>query len=498
MAKVATDPDWKEETDLNGFAKILMKYCGGFPQKGTVCEKGYSLNQDTFKEIKDFIKVGKTTERKFNKSQIKDLTNALAINKGEDKYSFEELNNALKGLQPNGLLALEDIQTIKALPELSNDKSFDFLKKMKESIAAMKESEGLVKAKSIPSHFKSLLNDLKKRQEWEMKSKMSLVLGQYESELPASGSDNCTNARELKGNIEECLTPLTTNEKLKSYQKSAVGDLIAEFDHGQKHIAKLDQLLSECIPEEGLTYPEKCEGYITVKMADLVAKSNVLMALKAKNIQADPDLVSLRDFALEKLHSEPCNAPSEESNIVSCEGGLGNISLQAIVLSGEAKDIIHVYEKPASPTTIQEICANKKDKSNYIEDLCSIKDEAPSKSSKKSFDSYEAPVSPENSNQGGKALIDLGSSILNSIAGYLAPPPPPMINPYAPIFPYTQPTARPRDITNQIMDPYVSHGFGNYYPTQGLRPYSSINSNVGVSSAYDFGGSSHFNSPVGW
>ena len=39
----------------------------------------------TFKEIKDFIKVGKNTERKFNKNQIKDLTSALAINSGEQK-----------------------------------------------------------------------------------------------------------------------------------------------------------------------------------------------------------------------------------------------------------------------------------------------------------------------------------------------------------------------------------------------------------------------------
>ena len=498
LGKVATDPDWKTETDLNGFAKILMKYCGGFPQKESVCEKGYALNEDTFKEIKDFIKVGKNTERKFNKNQIKDLTNALAINKGEEKYSFEELAQGLKGVQANGLLAAEDIQMIKALPELSNEKSFDFLKNMKQSIKGIKESEALVKAKSIPSRFSSLLNDLKKRQEWEMKSKLSLVLNQHESSIPEDVAEECTNARELKGSIENCLTPLKKSTALKSYEQAAVGDLISEFDYGQKHIAKLDQLLKECIPDEGLAYPAKCEGYITQQMADLVAKSQVLNALKAKNIQADPDLVSLRNFALEKLHSETCKMTSEESNI-TCETGLGNISLQAIVLSAAAKDIIYVYDKPATATSIDEICAAKADKINFKDELCAIKDEVPSNTSKAAIDSYEAPVNPDGTDPTGQALIDLGSSILNTVAGYLAPRPQPMMNPYAPIFPYSQPPiSQPRDISSKIMDPYVAHGFGNYFPTQGLRPYSSINSNVGTSSAYDFGGSSHFNSPVGW
>ncbi len=498
LGKVASDPDWKSETDLNGFAKILLKYCGLFSQKGTVCEKGYSINEDTFKEIKDFIKVGKNTERKFNKNQIKDLTSALAINSGEEKYSFEELASSLKGVQPNGLLAAEDIQAIKALPELSNDTSFDFLKNMKQSIKGIKGSEALVKAKNIPARFSTLLNDLKKRQEWEMKSKLSLVLNQHESSIPEEVAEECENARELKGSIEKCLTPLKKNSALKSYEQAAVGDLIAEFDHGQKHIDKLDQLLKECIPSEALEYPKKCEGYITQQMADLSAKSLVLSALKAKHIQADPDLISLRDFALEKLHSKPCNMPSEESNITSCDADLGNISLQAIALSGETKDIIYVFQKPTTPSSIQEICDARQDKTNFKEELCSIKDEPPSKTSKSSIDSYEAPVNPDGSNQTGQALFDLGSSILNTVAGYFAPRPQQMMNPYAPIFPYSQPMSQPKDITANIMDPYVAHGFGNYYPTQGLRPYSSINSNVGTSSAYDFGTSSHFNSPVGW
>jgi hypothetical protein len=476
LGKVATDPDWKTETDLNGFAKILMKYCGGFPQKESVCEKGYALNEDTFKEIKDFIKVGKNTERKFNKNQIKDLTNALAINSGEEKYSFEQLAQGLKGVQANGLLAAEDIQMIKALPELSNDKSFDFLKNMKQSIKGIKASEALVKAKSIPSHFSSLLNDLKKRQEWEMKSKLSLVLNQHESSLTEDVAEECTNARELKGSIEKCLTPLLDNKALKSYERRSVGDLISEFHYGQEHIAKLDQLLKECIPDEGLAYPAKCEGYITKQMAELVAKSQVLNALKAKHIQADPNLISLRNFALEKLNSESCKMTSVESNISSCDG-VGNISLQVIVLSAEAKDIVFMYDKPTVPSSIEEICDNKEIKTNFKDELCAIKDEPPMIESKSTFDSYEAPVNPDGSDNTAQAWVDLGSSVVNSLAALMAPRQQPMMRPYAPVLPYSQPIMyQPKDIVDKTMDPFLAKGFG----------------------FYNFGSSNHFNSPVGW
>jgi hypothetical protein len=85
---------------------------------------------------------------------------------------------------------------------------------------------------------------------------------------------------------------------------------------------------------------------------------------------------------------------------------------------------------------------------------------------------------------------------MQGLAGMMAPRPP-LTNPYAPIFPYVQPTAPAMDISTRIMAPYVANGFGSYAPTQGLRPYSSINSNVGTYSAYSFGSSSHFNSPAG-
>jgi hypothetical protein len=509
-------------TDRASFIGLLRKYCGAFPQKGTVCEQGFDLSEETFKEINDFVIIGKDTKRKFDKSQIKDLKNALEVTKVNGKgmeagkiYSFGQLALELKDIKTDGLLSAEHMQVIKNLPELSNSKKFNFIKEMKDSIEALKGSEGLMAVQGIPSRFTALLNDLKNRQEWEMKSKVSLVLNQYEKDyLPAESKDQCDKARALeKGSIAACLNPLAENKglklDLKSYEYSAVGDLITEFVHGEKHITKLDNLLKLCMPKiealfakqedpkAPLTFPAECEaeGDINMQLIDLAAKSQILNALKAKHIQSSPDLFTFRNFALEKLHSGGC-MNSNESNI-TCDKELGNISKEAITLSDDASDIIHVFTKPKDATVIAQLCLESKEANIPGRTaLCEIKDEVVVKKSENN-DSYEAPVSPENSNRTGQAWFDLGSSILNSVAGYLAPKPMAPINPYGPVYPYEQPMYAPQDISSKIMDPYLSHGFGNYYSTPGVMPYSSLSSG-GTASSYDFSGGSHFNSPIGW
>jgi hypothetical protein len=494
LGKIATDPDWKEDTDIKGFGLLLERYCGGFPQKGTVCEKGFlGLTEDTFKELKDFVTIGANTERKFNKNQIKDLTEAMTIKKGEDAYSFAKLAGELKGIQANGMLSAEDIQKLKELPNLSNDKSRDFLKQMTGSINVMKDAEQFVKADATPARFASVLTDLKNRQEWEMKSKLSLVLNQYNDFIPAEAADKCLDARALKGSIRECLNPLKTSAGLKSFEQSAVEDLIAEFEYSEKQVAKLDKMISTCIPQKDLTYPAECEGIVTQQMADLVAKAQVLTTLRAKHIQASPDLITFRNFALEKLHSGECMT-SGESNISDCYTDLGSISREAITLSGETNDIIYVYKKPKEDTAVTQLCLESVEVVPFKEALCALKDEDPSKKSgKKLLPTYDAPVSPNDPNSMGKALMDLGSSILGSVAGYMAPPMN-RVNPYAqPSFPYTMPPAR--DSLDYIKSSYPN--FGSYQLTPGAMPYSSMNSNA-ASSSYNFGGSTHFNTPVGY
>jgi hypothetical protein len=506
LSKIVADKvGW---TDINSFDGLRKKHCKDFGSaKGTVCDQGFALSEETFKEINDFVTVGKTTERKFNKHQIKDLKKALEITKHKEGsgievgvyYSFGQIASELKGIQPDGLLAPDDMEVIKALPKLSNNTSYDFLKNINASIKTINSSEDLLKAQGISSRFSSLLNDLRKRQEWEMKTKISLALHQHQDAI-GDAKDKCDQARELiKESVPACLTALSTSKGLLPNEQAAIRDLITEMDYSQKQVARLDDQIANCVPDETtLTFTDttKCDGILTLNMADLVSKSLVLNALKAKHIQARPDLITFRNFALEKLHSGKC-VTAGESNI-TCAADLGNISLEAITLTGDAADIIYVFDKPKEDTILDQLCLDSKEEIPFKADLCALKDDEPTKKTTKD-DNYEAPVSPDDNGAFNKALVDLGLNAVNSIANIFAPPPPQNYNvgnQYGPQpFPYVMPN-QPQHISNRIMDPYVASSFGNY-STNGAIPYSS-NGGGGMPVPYVSGGGSHTNSPTGW
>lgn len=503
LSKVVEDKaGW---TDLNSFAGLLRKHCGSFPSTGTVCEKGFALSEETFKEINDFVTIGKSTERKFNKHQIKDLKEALEITPAGTGlevgviYNFGQLASELKGIQPNGLLAPEDMQVLKELPTLSGANKFDFIKNMKASMKVINDSEDLIKANGISSRFSTLLQDLKNRQEWEMKSKLSLILNQYQKQIPADATGNCDKARGLeKDSIAACLTPLSTSKELIGNEQAIVRDYISEFEYSQKQVNRLDDWIANCTPNEKLEFtdPEKCKGILTLDMAELVNKAQVLTALKAKHIQARPDLITFRNFAMEKLHSGQC-MNSNDTNI-SCDKDLGSISLEAVALTGNAADIIHVFTKPAADTVIDQLCLDSKEVVPHKAELCELKEEDKPVKKTVNNDDYEAPVSPDGNNNVNQALADLGLSTINSLARMFAPPPQQMASPYGPpAFPYMPPVNQPQDISTRIMGPHLMQGFGSYSTTAGTMPYSST-SGGGTATGYSFGGGSHFNSPTGW
>lgn len=496
LSKIVADPiGW---TDMNSFAGLLRKHCGEFLGLGTtVCTKGFVLTEDTFKELNDFILLGKKTDRKFNKQQVKQLKEAISIKKGEEDYSFDQLSTELKGIQANGLLAAEDMQKINALPPLSDGSNFKFIKNLKNSIKNLQGSQELVSAQGTPERFSALLEDLKNRQEWEMKSKISLVLS-TNAAIPESDSAACMKARVLDGPISDCLDAVIKNDKVPQLQKSILTDLKNEFRYGEQHLFKLSEMLKDCVPDANLNYPPKCDTMVSVQMAELVEKAQYLNALKAKHLQSSPDLIVMRNFALEKLHSSKGCMNAGESTIRECSQDIGPISREALTLTGDAKEILYIFEKPKSDTDIAHVCDEGTEKVSYKDELCDLADEdLKNKEDKINADTFQASVDPETRDNTRDSIIDFGKSLLQNVASAIAPRPQPMM-PQAPIFPYVPPGPPAMDISSKIMAPYVSHGYGSYYPTQGLRPYSSVNSNVGTYSAYNFGSSSHFNSPVGW
>lgn len=498
LSKIASDKTgW---TDIISFSDLVKKYCAEFSKEGkasgvSVCSPGFKVTDEVYKELNDFVILGKGTDRKFNKKHIEDLSDALAIKKGKENYSYGQLLSEIKRPADGSLLSAEDFKKIQEFPELTSNSKSHFLSETKKSLETLKNSEKLVSAQNIPNRFRSYLEDLKERQKWEMKSKLSLVFHQY-PDLKEIGESACLSAKDLSGPVSPCLTSIIDNEKVPEPDKNIVEDIQHELEIGEDHIKRLDGFITKCIPDSALTYPEECNKLISTEMAKLVAKSQYLTALKSKMMQDSTDLVTLRNFTLAKLHSAKC-MQAGDSNISDCYKDIGNISKEAMTLSGDAKSIIYVFQKPKEDSDIEKICLETKESIPYKDVICKLNEEDPGEDEKsKNPDNFQASVDPETRNKAGEAFGEFTKSVFQTAANFLAPRPPQLPNAYGPNYPMVPPMPQAYSISTRIMAPAIMSGYGNYQATPGVSSYSSASAG-GSYAPYNFGRSSYFNFPPG-
>ncbi len=496
LSKLAADKTgWK---DFDSFVELLKKNCQDFNKENKltgdhVCSPGFKLTQEVYKEINDFTAIGKQTERKFNKSQIKDLSKALDIEKDEKKYTYTQLLSELKQPDEGKILTEEDLKKIQALPKLKSPADYSFLKEIKSSIEKIESSKSLVTVQNIPQRFQTFLTDLKNRQIWEMKSKMSLIFSQF-PKLPETSSESCLKARSLEGPIDECLQSIAKSDQVNPLEKEIINDLNNELAIGHDHIKKLEGFSSKCVPDSDLKYPEECHEMLSLKMADLLEKSNYLNALKTKILQESSDRISLRNFLLEKIYSNKCGSATD-SSISNCSADIGNISKEAVALSSEANNIIFVLQNPKSQTDIEKICEETKETIPFKDEICELDDEEIEKEKNVNQDFFQASVDPVTRNRAGEDFSNFTKTLLSSVATAFTPPPQP-IRPYTSNYPMVAPLPPAKHIVTQVMEPALMTGYGVYRSHPGLTAYSPSGAGGGAR-PYTFSTSSYFNYPTG-
>lgn len=485
--------------DASKFAALVAATCikiGVAPGSSPICENP-QISDELLAEVNGLLLLGRKTERKFSKSQVEDLKKAMAIKNGDKDYSFAEM---LKAVADPGAAAFseKDVATLTSLKVAPDSDEYAFLNNMKSASAKLSSSVDLTQAQNVAARFKSFITDLKNREEWELKSKISVVLNELKDDIPASAKDACAGARELNANnFEDCFKPISTKINLPGYKKNSASNILHELKIGQNHIKKLDEVLAQCVPDDQMNLPDNCNAYTDAALLTLTKKATELNVIKAKILEESSGLLLTRDLAIETLYNKQCLS-STQSDINGCAAELGAISREAVALSDAAGVIVFMYNKPKAVTDVDKICKDIPQGTSHSAEVCKLArakaPEAPVM--KKNQDLYSQSITSER-NSSQEALSGMIGALAQTAGAYFMPNQQ-MVNPYANMYPYTPNIAQPRDIKNQIMDPYMVSGFGSYAPTPGLRPYSSINSNVGTASAYSFGASSYFNSPVGW
>lgn len=467
-----------------------------------ICDNPQSIGSEELKEVDALLLLAKETDRKFSDPQIKDLTKALAIKDGDTNYSFTKMLSEVSAPGAGEAFSSKDRETLSTI-KLNDDfvKDYKFLRNLASSSADLAKTKKLTQTLELPVRFQDLFDSLKRREEWELKSKLSVVLNELKGNIPANAEAACTQTRALANNGEDCLKALSKNLTLGSDQQKMADNILVELKRGQDQIRKLDQVMKDCAVTEEMNLSKECLDFVNdsalEQLTVLEEKSKELSAHRAKILEKSASLMVSRDLAIHTLVTKECM--TQNTIKIQCDQDIGNISREAVALSDAAGEIVMLWDKPAVETNVPELCKTPLDGAKHMEEICKIalakesEKVAPTANKDHFMSSTEAP----GARSSGQGWADLLGGLAQA-AGTLLTPNQQMMNPYASMFPYTPQVGQPRDIKNQIMDPYMVSGFGNYSSTPGLRPYSSVNSNVGASSAYSFGSSTFFNSPVGW
>jgi hypothetical protein len=483
--------DWDTPAKLK---PVIESFCKDHQIQGTsICSGGKNITQESFLAIRDFVGIGEETQKKFKKGHIKDLQAALSITKEDDKeYSFNKLASLLKDMPRDGELNKEHMEILKAMPTIKANKKFSYLTQMKEAKDVLDIQNGA-------KQFKFFLQDLANRQAWELKSKLSVVLFEHSSKIPKEGQKACLDARTLSKPIAECLKPLTSEANKEQHSRAIVSDLEKELTLGEKHLGEVNKLIEICVPDQDLKMPPECEPAVTAKEADLIPQIQFLNAMKIYLLKGKDDTIKLYNYALAQMREKGCGK-IEKTDVLNCYQDVGNISKEAVALSGAATDIIHILAKPDDEADISELCDKEDEKKDltYLKRLCEI-DEAnnkPNGPEPRNPDDIEASTDPGGRNPMSEAWRDLALLGAQTLGQMLAPPIEAGPNPYGPIYPPVNLGAPKGDIYDQLAAPYINSGMTNYTPGLGLSPYGA--GGAGNSVNYDFGGSSMFNRPPGY
>jgi hypothetical protein len=257
--------------------------------------------------------------------------------------------------------------------------------------------------------------------------------------------------------IRPCLESI--RDKLVLGHQGPINDMINEFEYAEHHLKVLARVESECVPDEELKLNDACFDAITEREAELIKKAEALNLLKQKMVEPQQNLISLRNFAIEKFQTQKCEH-AVDSSVTECFQKTDySISTEALVLSGDALKIIVVQDQKTSNTDISELCEDEEVKLPSKDRLCALlNDQTPNYISKVNADSFRQSTMPDDGHDPFRAAVgDSLSKLFNQGLNMLMTP--------------SRPNMFPSSVSAPYLPSYTEHaglagrslGYG-YYP----------------------------------
>lgn len=369
-----------EEMEIQArFLDTLHEVCKIQPKPAPdFCEGVHNLPDHVYVEVRHLILENPSAQ------QIEDWREALAITTPEgDPYSFTAMEDALSGLNfedSNLDLDRDVLMQLRRLPNFQNKAGLTALDKIKSA----KDQLEMTK---IFGEFNHLTKEILRRQSFETRSSLSIVLSDYKSEVPnpLAELDESCGAPETEGNLDKCLKGI--EEKSPSLKPDGKKHRLLSFlenaKQGVTYSSALENFKSSCLNIETFNAAQKT-GKLSKECLEKMPNYNIeeqlkriedLTRIKDKALEENNDLFVLRNAAMIKIKA--CQDTEVKSTIGEfCEIDLG-LPKELDVLSSELNGISTVLSVWEEAPDLGSICDDeetdeKAKKSDLLIQACRV------------------------------------------------------------------------------------------------------------------------------
>jgi hypothetical protein len=454
--------------------------------------KVFNPDQDASRELLDLIK-----NSTVDKSQISKWQKMLAIKRKnvseeDSSYSFHqmqtELASAFRTLDRKEIMSKNHLKAIAKLDDFENAQGLSFV----EDIASIKDKK---KTKILSDKLFVLMGDAKLRQQYEVQSKLSVLLENYGSEFKLSPSEKstCDEAKIIYEKAKACHGFLEREQKSLSQEniKTHLSSLRASVDY----IDSLEEMEGQCREDLKSTgiLPPNCYEHFEKDMAEVQDKILQLNILKERIGSENQDLMTYRNFALKKW-GEMCQKADSPMDFCESPDTPGTISKESfLTISDIMKISIATPKITEDDEKIKVLCddTDKKKRAQYEEKLCAFFDDMTSDIIMTKNESHpDGPVKAPDGKHKEAALRDawIGGTALVVSEGLkyfmprTSPTNMPAMNPYQYNFSgYGRPAAT-MGVADTILFNARYHGaYGYYMSTPGAQPYTAFGNSTMIS-----------------
>lgn len=460
--------------DLKSFMGHRNVFCEDIKEKkGTICVDNFAIDETSLNELKAALRLMKPNKR-FDSGKLKNLKNALEIKKLDNsEYSFSEMLSSIN-LPEDGSIGPSLLNAIKNMPDFKNDERFAF-------IDELKKAKNQIDGRSFVDRFNILSNELKTRQEFEIKSKLAIIFNQFSETISNSESTSlkCNSIEGInKEQITDCLNAI--KDKLspdEQSNKAALEDMIKGFSASIDYSKYLNDKSIACDLDEVLAQtgsvdlPESCLT-LSKDKAKLFEELASLRALRNHVLKEKSELLTMRHLAISKL--SPACAQSRISAIGECDTGLNSqLSREVSILSGSSNEIIAILDKTDPNNNYSQFCDGSSNK-HFNTELCELLVKEPAKNQSKVEPG--PPLKPDSSSRPGfgNFMKDFAGAMSQSIQQEMfrrqlmaGPRPMPQYN-------YPQFSTRPMSLNEKAFSSVPTLGL--YQLTPGAAPGTSFHS----------------------